>query len=345
MRARLASLLGIGFGLAACGGMTSEPPDDGSAPCTEGETKPTDDGCNTCTCSDGSWLCSAMPCIDPDPEPECEEGDYAADGCNVCVCQGGLWSCTSLDCVPGCEDGTTTSDGCNSCTCSSGQWVCSDVYCPPTCEEGTIKAAGDGCNTCSCDSGGWLCTLEACAEPACPLPEDVPPEPCATPPCDSGNQGGPTCAGDELYGRAAGTDACCTLCTSVVGYTYYDSLEACEASKACMPGDTKYADDECNTCTCTSDGVWACTAADCEPVRCGGLSGGVCSEDEYCAYEANQGGCGIADQSSVCRPRPTDCSTNEAPVCGCDGETYSNACIANRAGVGVMTDEACWMPE
>jgi hypothetical protein len=43
----------------------------------------------------------------------------------------------------------------------------------------------------------------------------------------------------------------------------------------------------------------------------------------------------------VCKPRPQVCTDNSDPVCGCDGNTYSNACYAARKGTGVMSKGAC----
>ena len=73
---------------------------------------------------------------------------------------------------------------------------------------------------------------------------------------------------------------------------------------------------------------------------CGGFLGSTCSAQEYCAYVEGQL-CGAADASSTCKPRPVVCSDIFAPVCGCDGKTYSSDCTAAASGTGVNKTGMC----
>jgi hypothetical protein len=41
------------------------------------------------------------------------------------------------------------------------------------------------------------------------------------------------------------------------------------------------------------------------------------------------------DGIGVCRPRPSGCSKQLKPTCGCDGQVHPNECEANAAGVDV----------
>ena len=68
---------------------------------------------------------------------------------------------------------------------------------------------------------------------------------------------------------------------------------------------------------------------------CGGIMGLTCSEGKYCDFESK---CGYADMQGTCRPMPTECEEEcTTKVCGCDGLTYCNPCLAHFAGVDDTT--------
>ena len=52
----------------------------------------------------------------------------------------------------------------------------------------------------------------------------------------------------------------------------------------------------------------------------------------------------IAEIEGRCETIPEVCSRNFDQVCGCDGETYDNDCVADAAGVNVALDDACHEP-
>ena len=66
-----------------------------------------------------------------------------------------------------------------------------------------------------------------------------------------------------------------------------------------------------------------------------------CDFTQYCAKTVNNcSGCGI------CKPKPGACTQVNNPVCGCDGQTYTNAGCAAAAGVNVISAGECiyWIP-
>lgn len=73
---------------------------------------------------------------------------------------------------------------------------------------------------------------------------------------------------------------------------------------------------------------------------CGGIAGLQCGEVSWCDYPDGSA-CGAADMTGICKPRPDFCTRIYRPVCGCDGKTHSNRCVAESSGVDVSHEGMC----
>jgi hypothetical protein len=70
----------------------------------------------------------------------------------------------------------------------------------------------------------------------------------------------------------------------------------------------------------------------------------MCPADAWCQFPNHD--CGGTDDTGICVKRPVDCSgVPSNPVCGCNGQSYPNACLAEQAGVDVHAGGPCQVPQ
>lgn len=129
----------------------------------------------------------------------------------------------------------------------------------------------------------------------------------------------------------------------------YDTgaVGVCTEETLCESNETLTRD--CVPLTLGSDAAdWVCQGNACvslsspgtaqEGDLCGGIAAIACGTNLYCDFGSS---CGLADQAGTCAQMTQMCPKIFAPVCGCDGVTYSNACIAAGAGVSVASTGSC----
>lgn len=87
----------------------------------------------------------------------------------------------------------------------------------------------------------------------------------------------------------------------------------------------------CCTCPEGTIDIDQCRDDETESTSC--ASDADCGPSEFCKTPT-----GSCDASGECAIKPDNCLDVYEPVCGCDGESYSNACYAEREGMSIGGD-------
>ena len=73
---------------------------------------------------------------------------------------------------------------------------------------------------------------------------------------------------------------------------------------------------------------------------CSRAAGATCDPGFVCHY-APSAECGVSGSEGSCFPVPSTCTKDYSPICGCDGRTYVNICVAHSHGVSPRNAGQC----
>ncbi|MBU6160146.1 MAG: hypothetical protein KGO50_03425 [Myxococcales bacterium] len=311
------------------GGDTSGTP-DGDAPDggTENDVSPGDDvtpGDDTvpgddatpgsCAGDNPQGCASDAECA---PNEACEVTDTCTPSSCFCDAESGAWVCTE-DCGGG-QCRVVESEACSTdADCAFGSLceadvcvACEPIACAIECAPGFELVGRNGCQLCECEP---VRECESSAE------------------CSDGG----VCVGTGLCTDLciAGDPACCEASYCEGGACEGPSPAGCR-STGCGDGELCVTEGEaagCVSSSCSCDpgsGTWSCTD-DCGGGTCVAVSGD-CTVDTDCLV-------GAICEGGVCEAGL--CPRIYMPVCGVDGVTYGNDCLARVAHVEVASVGEC----
>ena len=243
-----------------------------------------------------------------------------------------ILSLVALVALVGCGISHINEDGgarCGPTICPTGT-VCCNESC------GICVAPGGSCSELACvDAGLPICGATSCGpgEECCADCDGSPF--CAAAPCPVLGCPPPACGGECGEG-----ERCCDgcpgyppFCSEGPSCPVFDCLPPPAGCESCEPGALC-----CPSCPgaasfCGDPGLPCPSIEECpSPTTCDDAR--RCDDAHYCDRDTCGG-------DGVCVPRPDACTDDCPGVCGCDGETYCNACDAAAAGVDVAHAGAC----
>jgi len=310
------------------------------------------DGCNDDCQEIGPGFCQS--------NADCDDAEFCAGSCGQPgTCTPRPEGCAGVyQPVCGC-DGTTYGNACGANAAGvnvASQGECT-VDCPPLACSGnevSVDADGDGCvDTCIPENEACVPDVQFSDAPGVPFVE---------PSCGDGEfclaVAGTCGASGELGVCVPKPNGCDDIYEPVCGCDGNTYGNGCEALAA---GVQKLHNGECDNCGVVIDCQPGFEPVDnngdgcvdsCAPIGapCGGAEPFACDSDQFCetyvcgdttAPGGDPSGVPVFIGEGVCVDIPQGCPEFYQPVCGCDGETYSNDCFRQAAAMSKQYDGEC----
>jgi len=226
-------------------------------------------------------------------------------------------TCAVKSVVKAIDDPCSTNDECDSVYCAHNMGECSAIG---TCTELPLRCTKDLRPVCGCDGRNYSNQCMAAMNHTsidymgwCQDQFD----------CESTSD----CSANSSY--CSKDDSSCAsqgICLSLphICTAQYDPVCGCDGQSYGNP------------CTAKSNGTNVDYFGECTPHnRC--LINTDCGRTEFCLK--GEGACGMS--IGECLEKPTLCSMEYDPVCGCDNVTYENMCVLFKSGISLQHKDVC----